>query len=92
MPPQDNGAKPILLYRLYRDDGMGGAIDNSLALLDANTFSYSDTGLVTGQVYYYRRAKFQVWAVWMYGCVAGCVAVWLCGCVAVWLCGWQSVS
>ncbi|CAJ1335093.1 unnamed protein product [Effrenium voratum] len=54
VPPQDNGAKPILLYRLYRDDGMGGAIDNSLALLDANTFSYSDTGLVTGQVYYYR--------------------------------------
>ena len=30
-------------------------------------------------------------AVWLYGWVAGCMAVWLCGCVAVWLCGCMAV-
>ncbi|CAE6952852.1 Ttn [Symbiodinium sp. KB8] len=54
VPPQDSSAKPILGYRLYRDNGMGGAIDNLMATTDENTFSYMDSGLVTGLVYYYR--------------------------------------
>ena len=41
-------------YRIYRDNGNGGAIDSQLALTDENTFSYTDSGLVTGNVYYYR--------------------------------------
>jgi hypothetical protein len=54
IPPQDNSAKAIVGYRIYRDDGNGGAIDSQLALTDENTFSYTDSGLVTGNVYYYR--------------------------------------
>ena len=57
MPPQDSSAKPILGYRIFRDNGLGGAIDNQLVITDENTFSYSDTGLVTGFVYYYRSAE-----------------------------------
>ena len=40
VPPQD----------IYRDNGQGGAISTQMALTDANTFSFRDTGLVTGQV------------------------------------------
>ena len=54
IPPQDNSAKAIVGYRIFRDNGQGGAIDSQLALTDENTFSYRDAGLVTGQVYYYR--------------------------------------
>ena len=54
VPPQDNSAKSIVGYRIYRDNGQGGAIDTQLALLDETTFSYRDASLVTGQVYYYR--------------------------------------
>ena len=60
VPPQDSSAKPILGYRLYRDNGMGGAIDNLMATTDENTFSYMDSGLVTGLVYYYRHPAFRI--------------------------------
>ena len=54
VPPQDNRAKDIVGYRIYRDDGQGGPISTQMALTDANTFSFRDAGLVTGQVYFYR--------------------------------------
>lgn len=74
IPPQDNSAKAIVGYRIYRDDGQGGAIDTQLALTDENTFSYTDSGLVTGQVYYYRTRELRNSI--SLGCVEGGVVFW----------------
>ncbi|CAE8682347.1 unnamed protein product [Polarella glacialis] len=52
--PQDNGNKPILGYRIYRDDGQGGPISTAVATTDQNTNTFSDKGIITGNVYYYR--------------------------------------
>jgi hypothetical protein len=54
VPPQDNGAKAILGYHIYRDDGNGGPIDDRVATMDSNTLQFWDTGLIAGQAYYYR--------------------------------------
>jgi hypothetical protein len=52
--PNDNGAKPILGYKIYRDLGPNTPIDQLRAELDANTFEYQEGGLVTAWPYYYR--------------------------------------
>ena len=50
-PPSNDGSSPIIEYKIYRGTSSGG---ESLLITLGDVYSYTDTTVSNGQIYYYR--------------------------------------